>query len=153
VREGAVELAGDVALEYAADLAGGLALVGTPRDVAAGAWAAAHAGQGDGVYGPVQCSVAAAVEPVPGPLAAAGCQRAGTGEGGEGGVVAHSAGVGEADHGLGGADRSDAGAVSEAWSDLVEEFQYLGAWVWFRCGRWSPPGHREPGFSHAPGAQ
>jgi len=43
------------------------------------------------VYGPVQCSVAAAVEPVPGPLAAAGCQRAGTGEGG---VVAHSAGVG-----------------------------------------------------------
>jgi len=29
---------------------------GAPRDVAAGAWAAAHAGQGDGVYGPVECS-------------------------------------------------------------------------------------------------
>jgi len=39
VREGAVELASDVALEHGPDLTGGLALGGTPREVAAGAWA------------------------------------------------------------------------------------------------------------------
>ena len=83
VREGAVELASDVALEYAADLAGGLALGGAPRDIAAGAWAAAHAGQSNGVHGPVQSSVAAAVEPVPGPLTAAGCSRTGRCEAGQ----------------------------------------------------------------------
>ncbi len=37
VREGAVELASDVALEHGPDLTGGLALGGTPREVAAGA--------------------------------------------------------------------------------------------------------------------
>ncbi len=59
------------------------------------------------------------------------------------GVVAHSAGVGEADHGLGGADRSDAGAASEAWSDHVQEVQHLGAVGFQRPGGFAQ-GEGEP---------
>ena len=72
-----VELAGDVALEAAADLTGGLSLGGAPGDVGAGPGAAAHPGQRDGVNGAVQGPVPAAVEPVPDGLAAAGRDRAG----------------------------------------------------------------------------
>src|SRR3974377_2228172 len=64
-----VELAGDVALEAAADLPGGLSLGGAPGDVGAGPGAAAHPDQRDGVDGAVQGPVAAAVEPVPDGLA------------------------------------------------------------------------------------
>src|SRR5215471_15365306 len=67
-----VELAGDVALEAAADIPDGLPLGGAPGDVGTGPGGAAHPDQRDGVDGAVQRSVAAAVEPVPDDLAAAG---------------------------------------------------------------------------------
>jgi hypothetical protein len=63
--EGAVELAGDVALEASADLADGLAFGGPAGDVVAGPVAAAHAGEGNVVDRPVQGAVTAAVEAVP----------------------------------------------------------------------------------------
>jgi putative transposase len=47
--EGAVELAGDIALEAAPDLPGVLAFGGAPGDVGLGGRAAAHPGRGDGV--------------------------------------------------------------------------------------------------------
>src|SRR5215469_14453151 len=77
----AVELAGDVALEAASALPGGLSPGGAPGDVGAGPRAAAHPDQGDGAAGAVQRPVAAAVEPVPGGHAAAGRDRAGAAEG------------------------------------------------------------------------
>ena len=70
--EGAVELAGDVALEAALDLTAGLALGSASGDVLLGCRAAPHAGDGDRVDRAVQGSVAAAVEPVPDCPAAAG---------------------------------------------------------------------------------
>ena len=70
--EGSVELAGDVALEAASDLAEGLALCGAPREVGTGLWAVAHPAGGDGVDGAVEGSVAAAVEAVADGAAAAG---------------------------------------------------------------------------------
>src|SRR4051812_42773913 len=117
--EGAVELAGDVPLEAASDLAGGLALGGAPGDVGLGGGAAAHPDHGDGVDGAVERAVAAAVEPVAHGAAAAGLQRAGAGQRGERGVVAASTGVGEADDGLGGGDRADAAALGEPGSEIV----------------------------------
>jgi hypothetical protein len=62
-------------------------------DVAAGARAAAHAGNGDGVDGAVESPVAAAVEPVPDGLTASSPDRAGAAERGEGGLVAAPAWV------------------------------------------------------------
>jgi hypothetical protein len=53
--QGAVELAGDVTLEAAPDLACGLALRGASCDVGAGLGAAAHPCEGDGVDRAVQC--------------------------------------------------------------------------------------------------
>ena len=70
--EGAVELAGDVSLEAAADLPRVLAFCGAPGDVGLGGGAAAHPGRGDGVQRPVQGAVSAPVEPVPHGAAAAG---------------------------------------------------------------------------------
>jgi hypothetical protein len=124
-----VEFPGDVALEAAADLACGLSLGGAPGDVGAGAGAAADPGQRDGVDGAVQRAVAAAVEPVPDGLAAAGRDRAGAAEGGERGLVAAAAGVGEADDGLRGADRPDAVAAGQAGGDVVDDGQQLAAVV------------------------
>ena len=48
---------------------------------------ASHPGDGDGVQSAVECSVAAAVEAVPGALSAAGFERGHAGEGGERGFV------------------------------------------------------------------
>jgi hypothetical protein len=66
---------------------------------------AAHPGDGHGVQGAVEVAVAAAVEAVPDPLAAAGFQRGGAGEGG---FVAGPAAVRPADERLSGGDRADA---------------------------------------------
>ena len=79
--------------------------------------------------GAVQCPVAAAVEPVPDGLAAAGRDRAGAGEGGERGLAAAPAGVGEAHDGLGRADRPDAVPAGQAGSDVIDDGQQLGAVV------------------------
>jgi len=100
----AVELAGDVPLEAAADLPGRLSLSGAPGHVSAGAGTAAHPGDRDGVDGPVEGTVAAAVEPVPDGLATAGWDWASAAEGGEGSFATAAAGAGEADAALGGAD-------------------------------------------------
>ena len=76
---------------------------------------------------PVQGAVSAAVESVPHGAAAAGRQRAGAGQGGERGVVAAAAGVGERHDGLGGADRADAAALDQPGNEVVDDGLQLGA--------------------------
>ena len=85
--EGAVELAGDVALEDAADVAVGFAFGAAAGEVGMGAGAAAHPGERDGVQGVVEVPVAAAVEAVADGFAAAGGDGVDAGEGGEGGLL------------------------------------------------------------------
>jgi hypothetical protein len=91
--EGAVELAGDVALEAAAYLVVGFAFGAAAGDVGDGGGVAAHPAGGDDVDGHVECPVAAPVEAVAGDLAAGCLEGAGAGEVGEGGVVAAGRGV------------------------------------------------------------
>src|SRR5580693_8072395 len=67
--EGVVDLAGDVALEAAHDLALGFAFGGAALDVGAGALAVAQAADGDEVKRSVGLAVAAVVEAVAGGLA------------------------------------------------------------------------------------
>jgi hypothetical protein len=62
VAEGAVEVAGEVTLDAAADFAIGLTFGPAALNVGLGELVAAHAGQGDGVDGAVELAVA---EPVP----------------------------------------------------------------------------------------
>ena len=69
--DSSVEPAGEGSLETASDVAMGLALRGAFGVVGAGLGVAAHAGDRDGVKGPVEVSVAATVESVSGPLPAA----------------------------------------------------------------------------------
>jgi hypothetical protein len=100
-----------------------------PGDVGAGARAAAHPGQCDGVDGAVEGAVAAGVEPVPDGTAAAGREGAGAAQRGERGFAAAAAGVGEAHDGLGGADRADPVAAGQAGGDVLDNGQQLGAVV------------------------
>src|SRR5215210_3681012 len=86
--EGAVDLAGDVALEAADDLGLGLAFGGAALGVGAGAFAAAQAADGDHVQGAVGVAVAAVVEAVAVAAAGGDGDRAGAAECGEGAVVA-----------------------------------------------------------------
>jgi hypothetical protein len=81
------------------------------------------------VDGAVQRPVPTAVEPVTDGLAAAGRDGAGAAEGGERGLAAAAAGVGEAHDGLGGADRPDAVAAGETGGDVIDDGQQLGAVV------------------------
>src|ERR1019366_9731490 len=67
--KGVVDLAGDVALEAAEDLALGLAFGGPSLRVGAGALAVAQSADGDQVQCPVGLAVAAVVEAVSGCLA------------------------------------------------------------------------------------
>jgi hypothetical protein len=106
--EAAVELPGDVALEATADFGIGLAFCAAPGDVGLGSLAGAPASQEDVVQGPVEVTVAAAVEPVTDDTAAAGRDRAGAGERGVCGIVAAAARVGPGHDRLGGADRAHA---------------------------------------------
>src|SRR5450432_1676898 len=62
--EGAVEVAGEVALDAAADLFIGPALGAAALDVGQGRRVIAHAGDGDDVQGAVELAVAEAVEAV-----------------------------------------------------------------------------------------
>jgi len=96
-------------------------LGGASGDVCLGGGAVAHSDGGDGVDGAVEGAVAAAVEAVAHGVSAAGRYRAGAGEGGERGVVAAAAGVGERHDGLGGGDGSDAGALGEAGCEVVDD--------------------------------
>src|ERR687886_1453828 len=73
----AEDLAGDEALQAADDLRLRLPLARASADVVEGRLVAAHAGDDDPVEGGVGPPVAAAVEPVPGRLAARRGDRAG----------------------------------------------------------------------------
>ena len=64
VAEGAVEVAGEVVLDAAADLLVGFALGAAALDVGQGRRVAAHPGDGDGVQGAVELAAAEAVEAV-----------------------------------------------------------------------------------------
>jgi len=79
--------------------------------------------------GAVECPVASAVEPVPDGLAAAGGDRARAAQGGERGLAAAAARVGEAHDGLGGADRADAVAAGETGGKVVDDGLHLCAVV------------------------
>src|SRR5450755_2068372 len=74
--EGVEDLAGDVALEAAHDLALGLAFGGSALDVCAGAVAVAQPADGDEVKRPVGLAVTAVVEAVTGRLAGGRGDRA-----------------------------------------------------------------------------
>jgi hypothetical protein len=67
-------MAGEVALDAAADFLAGLAFGAAALDVGQGGRVVAHTGDGDDVQGPVELAVAEAVEPVP--VGAAGGHRA-----------------------------------------------------------------------------
>ena len=73
--DAAVEPSCEGAFEGSADVAVGLSLCGSLGFVGAGLWVAAQAGYRHGVQGAVEVTVAAAVEPVSGSLAAAGLER------------------------------------------------------------------------------
>jgi hypothetical protein len=107
--EGAVEVAGEVALDAAADFPVGLAFGTAVLDVGDGRWVAAHAGDGDGVDGAVELAVAEAVEPVA--VGAAGGDRDGRGAGehAEGGFAVNASGVGPGQQDLGGGQGAEAG--------------------------------------------
>src|SRR4051794_3936144 len=119
------ELAGDVGLEAAEDLAVGLAFGAAAVGVGLGGGVEAQAAAGDGVQGAVEAPVAAAVEPVPDGAPAAGGQRTGTGERGEGRFGVDPARVGEGDEDDGGADRAEAGLVEQAGSEVVDDLGEL----------------------------
>jgi hypothetical protein len=78
------------------------------------------------VNGAVECAIAATVEPVPDGLTAAGRDRVGATEGGERGLVAAPARVGEAHDGLGGADGPDPVPAGQTGSDVINDGQQLG---------------------------
>ena len=82
--EGGVDLAGDVALEAAEDLALGLAFGRAALRVGACALAVAQTADSDQVQGPVGLAVAAVVEAVAGGLAGGRGDWAGAAEGSEG---------------------------------------------------------------------
>src|SRR5919112_1821561 len=126
-RELPVELAGDVALEATADLSRGLSLCSASLDVGPGSGTASYSGRGDGVDGAVQRPVTTAVEPMPDDPAATGWDGVVAAQGGARGFVAAAAWVGEADHGLGGTDRSDTVPVDETGSDVGHDGQQLSA--------------------------
>jgi hypothetical protein len=65
--------------------------------------------------------VAAAVEPMPNRLAAAGLQWTGSGQRGECGVASAPSRVGERHDGLSCGDRADAAALGQPGSDLVHD--------------------------------
>jgi hypothetical protein len=81
------------------------------------------------VDGAVQRPVPAAAVAVPDGLAAAGLERAGAAQGGERGLAATPARVGEAHDGLRGADWPHAVAAGQAGSDVIGDGQQPGAVV------------------------
>ena len=107
--ESPVEVAGEVALDAAADFLVGLALGSAALDVGAGRRVVAHPVDGDDVQGAVELAVAEPVEAVP--VGAARRHRDGGGarEHGEGGFAADPPGVGPGQQDLRGAERTDAG--------------------------------------------
>jgi hypothetical protein len=81
-------LAGGVALEAAADFGVGFLLGASPGQVVLGFGVVKHPPVDDDMQGAVELAVAQPVEPVTGDLARGCLQRAGPGQGGEGGLGA-----------------------------------------------------------------
>ena len=106
-RAGTIELAGDIALDAAADLVVTPALRPPSGHVGVGSGTDSPPGQGDVVQGTVELTVTAAVEAVTHRAAAAGRDRAGAGQGSEGRVVAAPARMRPGDDDLGGTHRTD----------------------------------------------
>ena len=119
--EDAEEVAGDVALQAALDLAGCLAFGGAAGGVGAGGGVMLEAGEHDGVQRAVELSVAAAVEPEADGLPRAGGDRGGAAEHREGGVAAQPAGVRPGAVELGGGDRTDADLVEQRRDGALDE--------------------------------
>jgi hypothetical protein len=93
VFEESVEVAGEVALEAAGGLAAALSFSDSTLDVVDRRLVGSASGEDDLVEGPVELSVAAAVEPVADRLAGGGRDRGGAGEPGEGGLADETAAV------------------------------------------------------------
>jgi hypothetical protein len=93
VFEESVEVAGEVALEAAGGFAAALSFADSPLDVVDGRLVDSASGEDDMVEGPVELSVAAAVESVADGLAGRGRDRGGAGEPGEGGFACETAAV------------------------------------------------------------
>jgi len=87
--QGLVDLAGDVALEAAHDLSGGLALAGAPGYVGLGARVGGHPGEDDPPEDGVGLAVPAAVEAVAALLAGGGVDWADAAQRGEARLGAH----------------------------------------------------------------
>jgi hypothetical protein len=117
-----VDLAGYVALETSDDVGLGQAFLGPPFHIGAGAGVVAEPAENDHVEGPVGVAVAAAVESVSVGAAAAGGDRCGTTQVGEGGLgpdpVRVVAGAREE---LSGDFWSDARQGQQRWADLADE--------------------------------
>jgi hypothetical protein len=124
--EGAEDLACDVALEDAPDVAVGTSFGAAAGDVVAGAGAAAPAGEHDGVQRTVEGTIAAAVEPVSGGASTAGREWADAGERGEGGFAAAASVVGPGDNRLGGRDRSDPEFGEQFGGEIGDDRAQLG---------------------------
>src|SRR5437667_8202169 len=88
----AEELAGDVALETASELAGAFAFRGPSLDVCLGLRVLAHADHHDGVEGTVELAVTGAVQAVTHDCSRGRLDRCHTGEFGEGRFGTHSTG-------------------------------------------------------------
>src|SRR5438477_5087836 len=91
VFEESVEVAGEVAFEAAGGLAAALSFAGSTLDVVDGRSVCSASGEDDLVEGPVELSVAVAVESVADRLARRGGDWGGAGELGEGGLVRYAA--------------------------------------------------------------
>ena len=105
------ELTADCSLEAALRVARGLPLGDSAGDVRLRGRVEPHADQRDGVQGPVELSVTAAVEPVPVGQPGGGRYWRYSGEGRESGLGPETARKGPADQDLGRGDRPDAEQV------------------------------------------
>jgi len=115
VGEFAEDLAGDVALEDAADLSGGSAFGLSALGVGLGVRVAAEPGARDDVERAVQLPVAVSVEAMPAGVAAGSRDWCGSGGGCERCLGAHPSGVGPGGEHDGGGEWTDARLIEEAW--------------------------------------
>src|ERR1700750_3527103 len=90
-----VEVAGEVALDAAANFPVGLALGAAALDVGQRGRVAAHPADGDDLQGAVELAVAETVEPVPGGAAGGERGRCGAAQHAEGGLAVDPPGMGE----------------------------------------------------------
>src|SRR3954452_17403045 len=120
------ESAGEVALEAADRLLGGLAFGAFAGDVVLGLGVAAQAGDGDAVDGRVDLAIAAAVETVAVGLAGADGDRSDAGRARELGVAGETARAGDLADELGRGQWPEAGLGKQLRRDSGDELGDLG---------------------------